>query len=464
MEGNMSTELRTRVLARLSVVLALVLVVPLVGWSQQGTSTETSANGQPGGTAAGTDNNQPTEESSSAQVYASSSDSTVGTQPEIRQLAGPAPLLGDLSPFRWGSLRMSALSFYHMYASFSPAGSSPGRSLSSGTLQSLFIYDKQFERSRFALQYQPRVAFINGEAGTDFLNQVMAFDTYYLLSPRWTMSIGNHFTYLQKQLFVPEAGLQVDSQSGATAQQDFFESGGSFLRNSASVRFLYQLGERSRIAIEPHYEFGRGKVGDQLAQGHSYGSAFMLELAVGPTKYVSVHYKVHQVIGTSDTARPVYQNVGVGYGQQFGPRWWFRSSVFVVRTVPVTSQPRQIGGYASIVRTFDRSSVSFTYNVDQGFHSYITDRYADRMDVGYRVELTRRITANFIAGYYRETGSAPRNEGTYAFSSLDYHLTPSLSMTVRYDFRNQHTTTNQLLAGRRNSLYAGIRWQPLTMP
>ena len=451
----MSVGTSKSLLVRLTLVGIVVLLIPLGTRAQQDSSSEQPRNEQP----ASAEADQQSGESSSRVPT-----SPMPSQPQILQLGRATPLGESWSHLRWGSLYIASIDFLQLYSKLeAPDLTSPLTRVTS-LFRTTLVFDRSSRRSRLALQYQPRLAVVNGQVRTNLLNQVLALDLYYQVSPRWTLNFGDSFHYAQNQHFIPEDSIQVGGLSGSIVRGNLLDTAGRWIQNEAYVGANHQMSPRTEFKVGGYYGYGlTGVTNEPFAEAHYYGASAGLSRAFTPKTRLGLGYEIRVVGGGGGAPKTVSHTMRTSYSYRLGPTWGFHSTMGATFIGRLPEQPRYwtATGTALLVKTFGRSTLGLTYDRGQSFAGYVTNRVADRADVSYGFRWSGRFQTNFGVGYYRDNGfGAPSNSGKFGVANLRYRLAPNFVLMADYARKVQDVTTVQLLAGTRDIYLVGIRWEP----
>lgn len=411
---------------------------------------------------------QPAQDDEQAQTGQQPANVSVGTPPVVRELGTATPLPRRSGRFRWGGLSLGSFDFTQVFDRVSANATNTSlvgnRDSYASILQASIIYDRQFRRSRLAVQYQPRVAVVDGQVLKDFYNHRADFDLHYLISRNWSVNIRDEFQFVGNRDFYVGSYFSVDATTG-NFLQDFFLSGPSqLLSNRASVGFNYTLSRRTHLSFTPGFTYVHSSPRGPFtsSQVRVYGMTTDLEHALSGRTSVGLFYNMEYsqfLGGFRDTFR---QSFGGTFARLLGRGWHLRGFIAASTSTFFTQQPQQLTatGSISLVRAFRRSSLALTAARGYSFAGLVSDRYYDRGDVIYTRQLTRRTTIGVGTGFFREVDSPRRVRGEYAFGRFSYRLFSDLSWFASYAYRSQVGNGSQVSSGTRNSVLTGIMWRP----
>ena len=189
-------------------IVALVLLVPAVGRTQDGSSSSgtTAASsgtvpaaraGAIGGTLAAIGSSGTADDGSA----------TTSTVPPIQELGRGSWLGPSLSPLHWGSLYIGSVTFLEAYDDIRSAGLGSGIFRSS-VLQTSVVYDTAIRGNHLALQWNPQVVVVNGRFLNSLNNENVSFAYATALTPRLSLTISGQLCLPPDQLPVRSRRLQ----------------------------------------------------------------------------------------------------------------------------------------------------------------------------------------------------------------------------------------------------------------
>jgi hypothetical protein len=393
--------------------------------------------------------------------------------PQIQQVGAAGNLLDNISPLRWGPVYVGSAQYAQIFdrgTAFTGQGTfQNAASLFSSTV----VFDKSFRMSRVALQYVPRIVILNGHVQNDFTNQDASLDTAFILSPRWTMNIGDHFTYFHSANAFGDLYLDANAVSGTTLQKSFLQGPITWLSDSAAVNFSYMMGPRARLSFAPDFVYSTTS-GSTVATGNEtarqYGGRFGIVYDLSPRSSIQGYYSAQESLYQGTFSNTLYETMALGYSRQFGVGWSL-SSTFGASTANFSSgRDWTATGSFSIVKAFQRSTVALAFSRGHELTGYITNNYTDRADVTYRRTLGRRWGVLGGLGYERNiSGSLATSTsisktnglwGKYAMGDISYQVRPSVSFFANYVKVWQRGDNIQVFTGNRDFVQFGVRWSP----
>jgi hypothetical protein len=189
-----------------------------------------------------------------------------------------------------------------------------------------------------------------------------------------------------------------------------------------------------------------------------------LTRALTPRQNLGVLYKTEHILATNvpEAANTHFNTFALFYSYQLAKSWLVRTEIGDIISqypggLPTTNA---LGGGASLVKSFSRAALTLAYSRGILQQNFVTGQVGDRGDVLLGMQVTRRLTWNGGAGYYRETGGDPRTRGSYASSGIEFGLAAHMALFASYTHTFQSASTPQLLSGIRNTMLFGVRWEP----
>ena len=407
----------------------------------------------------------PDDSTSSKQVDSSP---TVPLQLEVRPAGRTSPLLSYDSFLRWGPIFVRTVQFLQNYDQIHPvSGTGQGIFNQNGYMSSVFysdiVFDKQFRQSRLEIQYSPRLAIVNGNVSSNFLNQNANLNWIQQLSPRWTLGVNPSVIYMQVRQLYGEFFLGANSITATTLPNSFLDGPGSWLTSNLETTLAYALSPTSSVSVAPFFGYSHlgGVVnGLQSSSIYQYGGKVGLDKRLSPTRGIYGNYYARFVgdIGSGI----LYQSGEIGYGQKFGPSTDVAVSGGLL-TVGFARRQWDVSGSVQLSRKLGRSNAAVGYY--RGFPLFsetATQGVAQRVDASYRLDLSQRWYSQVHGGYEDTLGSNATNfSGKYIAAEFGYNLNPRWSCFVTYAYKTQSGTDPGLFGGSRDFYSGGIRWSAL---
>lgn len=385
------------------------------------------------------------------------------TAPPVRELGAAGNLLPSLSPLRWGPL-------YVGYAQFAEILDQGNTFTNQGDFQAVasqlsadIVFDKAVRNARIVFQYIPRLTILNGQVLGDFLNQDTSADMTFALTPRLSLAVGDHFTYYRSKNSFSDIFLSADPISGSTYQNDFIEAPASWLSNSVTAAFAYQLSARTRITITPDYTYASTSgqaVSTTFPSVNQFGVSANVTHDLTPRSSVDVNYVEQTDILAGSSYRTIYQSLEGGYSHSFNGGWGVSGNFGFITASFQTGRNWSESGSGSVVKAFRRSRISASYYRGHSFSGYISQGFSDRIDASYQLYVGRRWTMGGGVGYLRDIYTANGVWGKYGEANLSYGMTRTLSLFGSYVYKWQRGDDVTVFSGTTNYLRCGIQWTP----
>lgn len=410
----------------------------------------------------------PDDEQSGASSPTSPPNPDAGT---IKDVDTGLPIWGSTtSPLRWRNFSVYTLDFIGLHDDFEPSGTSVTSSRNLYILRVGFMFDYMLKhKSRIILQYLPQMLIYNGQIHANAAtNNNVSLGTKFELTPRLNLTLGDSLVQVHENSVVPQNYLAVDTQSGATAQNNFLNANANFLSNTSTGTIEYAVTPRTKLTITPSFIYVRSFSGGSnfLADGRVYTGTVSLGRALSPHRtagLTSRYQYLNETIG-GIPQNVAYVTVAAYYAEQLARTLWVSGNAGA--TYQHFTGLAQAGGWgiaggASLTKALTRTtSLALTYNRGTMFNNYVTRRRADRVDASIRIGLTSRIAWNNGFAYYEELGGTRRTSGKYATTDLTYRFFGNFSLFTTFAYTYQNAGTVQLLSGAEKTLIYGVRWSP----
>ena len=399
-------------------------------------------------------------------VQAGSPSSPIDAQ--IHPAGQAVPWLGTSSPLHWGSFSVGGVTYSQVHDDFRPQGGLPSNVINLSIFRTALIFDKKFHNQEIVLQYEPQLAILNGQVGSNAgTDNALFFGTTIQLTPRLALTLKDAFAQVHSRQLFPQNFLAVDQQAGNVIQNNFLQNPGSYVMNESAAVFTYLVSPRTTLTISPAYRYSRVTNKDQgnyVANGHDYAGALAVTRALTPQQNFGITYKTEYLRATNvpNAAGTHFNTVGLFYSYQLAKSWLVKTEIGDIISqypggLPTTNS---FGGGAALVKSFAKAAVTVAYGRGLLQQNFITGQVGDRGDILLGILVTKRLTLNGGGGYYRETGGDPRTKGSYTSSGIEFGLAEHLALFASYSHTFQSSNSPQLLSGTRNTVIFGIRWAP----
>jgi len=290
--------------------------------------------------------------------------------------------------------------------------------------------------------------------------------------PRWNVRFSDGFRYYYTQQSVGLSFLDVNPVTSGVATNNFLDGPSRWLSNNASMFIAYALSRRASIEISPTYTYSESGSRVNLARASSYGGSVSWNYRMSERQTIGIEYEgqlLHEAgQGTSSSTSGVptdaiFHTIAGTVGRQLSATFFVRGSVGVT-TSALAQNPRQWYAYGTlaVLKQLGRSSLGLNYSRGDTLSSgLIANQYADRVDLTYRSQLTRRFNWSAGGGYLRQVQSGGFS-AWYATSDVQFLLAPRAGLFATFDYyhKNQVANMNNLFSGNRDTYSFGMRWQP----
>jgi hypothetical protein len=390
----------------------------------------------------------------------------------IKDVGTGLPLFGtSSSPLRWGSFSIYTFEYIGIHDDLGAYGTLNAVSTDVSILRTGLMFDRYVlkHKSHIVLQYLPQMLIYNGDVHANAAtNNDLSLGTKFQLTPRLNLTVEDSFIQVHDNSLVPQNYLAVDSRGGALAQNNFLNTNGNYLADTASVTLDYAFSPRTYLIFSPSYRYMQSlnSVSNYLAKGNAYTGTVALGHALTPHRTVgisgSAQYLLENIGGVPQNA--TYYTAAGFYSEQLARTVW--ASVSLGATNQRYSGSPQAGSWglaanASLTKYVSRRiSLAVLYNRGTAFSNYVTRERSDRVDGSLRIQPFKRVAWNNSLGYLRELGGLTPTSGKYAESDLTYRFYGNFSVFTTFAYTFQISGTQQLLSGDRKTLAWGLRWAP----
>lgn len=394
----------------------------------------------------------------------------------IHQIGSSGLLAGRREGIGWGSLYIPSASVTGVVNRFETTSTLPGTTFDAVVLQTSVVYDHTLlGGSRLAVQYAPSLAIANGQVVGNFSNQNTSLDVLIYTRPRWNIRFGDTFSYYYAQQSFGRAYFDVNPVTSGRVTNNFLNGPNSWLSDSAYLSIAYALSIRSSISVTPAFVYSKSGGGMHPAHAGSYGGNVNWNYRTSARQTVGIQYTGQLIHGTfaaflsplSVSSDALYHTVAATAARQLSATWFVTGAVGA--TTSSYSQPTQPSlrqwsfyGSAGLVKHLGRSSVGLNYSRgDTLSNGLLSNQYADRVDVTYRNQMSKRLSGTVGWGYLRQIQSGGFS-GWYASSDVQFLLAPrtGLFSFFSYSHTNQSANASNLYAGNSDYFSFGLRWQP----
>jgi hypothetical protein len=251
-----------------------------------------------------------------------------------------------------------------------------------------------------------------------------------------------------------------------SVQNAFLEGPGSWLTNTVSAGFAYQLTERTTLTVTPSFNYVHSyNPNSSIFLGSKqYGGSASLNHKLSATKTVGLFYSENLVKFNNNASGIPYTSFGGSLIDELSPTWSVNAAIGAApSSYGSATTIWSMSGQIDIQKRFETSTATLAYTRGMSLNQYSTQFLTDRADFGYSIRLTRRISAGAGIGYQGVSGP-PTFSGTYGSARLGYQLLPSVGISASYIYGNQTGDNVQIYSQTRNSGFITLSWMPPRLP
>ena len=385
---------------------------------------------------------------------------------EMRVLGEANPYHGFDSPLHWGHFSIDQVDTVGVQDRFEPGQGLPAQNLTLGLLSTRVAFSHAFRKTTLLLQYSPQAVIDqNHHIGySPSSNNNLGFGINFNVTPRFTMIVKDEFTYNQTQQVFNQQILQIYRGAGGILPGDFLQNNGSYLSETFSLGFGYELTPRWKLSITPlaRYIGIKDKTLNYNATGLDFIDQAALTYALSPHSTFSVGYNFE--MGRTLTPRrenTYYHGLAAFYSYQPSPTVWIEANggAEVMFVQAGATPPVFATGAFSVVKGISHATFAVNYVRDKELLNYIGQLLTERAD-GTVTLPWKRLTWTNGFGYFHEIGGVPTIQGKYAQTSVDLRLTKSVWATSNYTYRFQSAGNLGLDNGTHFTAIFGLRWAP----
>ena len=389
----------------------------------------------------------------------------------VRRIGTSGVLAGNREGIGWGWLYIPTAKVSGIVEEFEGTGTLPGAVFTAAVLQATVVYDHRIGNSRFALQYEPSIAFAEGQVVRNFSNQNTSLDFLIYARPRWNVRFSDNFRYYYTQQSFGLPYLDVNPVTVGTVTNNFLDGPGRWLSNNAYLSVAYALSARSSVSVTPNYAYSESGEGALLTRGATYGGNVNWNYRTSERQTVGLQY-IGQLIreaipatgtnsgGVTDT---IFHTIAGTAGRQLSATWFMTGSLGVTTSfLPQAQRQWNVYGVLGLVKQLNRSTVGLNYGRGDTLSSgLISNQYADRVDLTYQNNMFKRLNWGGGGGYLRQV-QVGGFSGWYATTAVQFLLAPKAGLYATFDYshKNQSGNVNSLFSGSRDVFFFGILWQP----
>jgi hypothetical protein len=385
----------------------------------------------------------------------------------FEQIGTSGVLAGNKEGIGWGSLYLSSAQVNGIVEDFGATSTAPSSVFTAAVLRGTVVYDHRIGSGRIAIQYEPSLAIADGQVVKNFSNQNTNFDILIYSRPRWNVRFSDNFRYYYSQQSFGFPYFDVNPVTAGSVTNAFLDGPTRWLSNSADISVGYALTARSSISVSPNYVYSESGLGANLERASSYGGTINWNYRASERQTFGVLYTgqlIHEALPTEFATNTIYNTVAGTAARQLSATWYMRGAAgATTASVPVGQREWSFYGEFSLVKQLGvRSSLGLTYSRGDTLSAgLISNQYADRVDLTYQSQMTKRLNWSAGGGYLRQVGTGG-SSGWYALTNALFLLAPrnGVFATFEYAHKNQITNTSNLYSGNLDVFTFGVLWQP----
>jgi hypothetical protein len=389
---------------------------------------------------------------------------------QIKQVGTGLPLLGtSTTPLRWYDFSVFSFEYIGIHDSFDPTGQPSGPWTNINIFRMGLMFDHYIKKNRIVLQYLPQMAIFQGQLHANAgANNSVSFGMSFDLTPRMNLTLQNIFTQVHSNELIPERYLAADAFAGAAVQNNFLDTNGSFIADTASATLQYRFSPRTSLSVSPLFRYAEATSNqvNYVANGNTYQAVATLSHALTPRRNVGLmesYQLVEETAGTVPTSAR-FNTTGGFYSEQLARALWVTAHAGAEHQaysdLPGAAHWGLSAGATMVDAVSPTLGLTIAYTRGITFDNYLTTRRSDRVDAMIGLHMFSRFVFNNGGGYFRELGDDPRTSGKYLSTSVDYKLSPNFTAYSTFSYSFQNSNTPQLLSGLRRTISWGLRWQP----
>lgn len=329
--------------------------------------------------------------------------------------------------------------------------------------QADLVFDKPFARSRISFQYQPSISAIDEDLRSDFIDQRTAFNTYFALTPRLTLTLNDNFSYYTDQSQFLQAGLSADAASGYVAQNDYLLHPGRWLSNEGQAMLSYKLSPTTDFNFAPTLSYITESGSNVNNRGIEGGGTVSMDKQLSPAQTVGMYYGVqHTDFGNGGNTGETFQDFGLSYSRSLPGKFYVTAQGGAMTVGQSIGGTLWTGnGSVALTRAFRRFQLAGMFTRTDTFETLLTNGVGNQASIGATYHLTSKLDASLAVGTYRsDFATATHEESNFGSASLSFWLTPSISWFSQFEEERQHGSGSTLVVGQRQYIAMGFRWTP----
>ncbi len=325
------------------------------------------------------------------------------------------------------------------------------------------VFDKRFQSSRIAIQYQPGLVVVDGEVQGQYANQHSGLDTFFKLTPRLTLNLSDYFDYMSNQSQFLQPSVQANPATGYVTSSDFLLRQGNWLSNAAQAPFAYKLNALTTITFTPSATFSYSTDTPLGNRGLMATGSVAVSRQFSPRQTLGAYYTIQHTQFASLLSDDFYHNFGLSYARQLPGRFYASLQGGAVLVAQSSGNFWTGTASASLTKDLRWAVLGITYVRASSFTTVLTNGISDQVGVSYTQHLTRTLDGSLQAGYYdNSSNGSNNNESKYGSVGVQYRLSSGLKWSISYTQQRQSGTGPGIFVGRRDGLSTGLFWIPGT--
>jgi hypothetical protein len=331
-------------------------------------------------------------------------------------------------------------------------------------LSANLVYNHDFRRFGFTVQYIPQLAITDGQLQTDFSDQNISIASTILLTPRLAFSVRNTLSSQNGQTLFGEFSLDVNNITGQTAGSPFLQNFHRQIFNDTTLTFDYRLDEKNTLSFSPDSHLNDGYVNNVKTLAYDYGAQVSFAHRFSEEQSYNVYGSFDRRYITDAIPVGNYYGLGVGYTDRLTQTLTVHGEVGLSALVTNGGSGWTGAGRATVRKDFQSSNISLSFSRGNSFGAFLESGYSDRVDLSYDQQVGRRLSFGIGAAY--ETGSnvysaASTFHGYYLNGRAAYRLGRGFTLAANVGSRQQDGTAVAGIAGRTTYVSTTLTWEPM---
>jgi hypothetical protein len=396
-------------------------------------------------------------------------------QTQIYQI-GTASLLSPIGRYHWGPLSLGSSDVRAAVDVIRPTNVAEGPAETDvlSLIETSINFDKQIgANNRLTFQYLPRIAVTNGQVAYDYLNQNVAIDSYFLLSPRWTLGLSDQFVLTSNQGLTGGAFADASAVTSTTLQNVFLNTNDTYLTNVAAAALSYSSSPRTIVIITPSlvYQHTSGFTNTEIGSippldGDAFSSfnvtfdarfRYLVDARTSVGAYAST--SLVQFSGLIPTS--TYYTFGGSITRQLTMTTGVALDLGITESVFQSRQQYwSPSGTVTFFKVLRHGRISAVYTRGLPASGYVSNNLTQRVDAIAHYTFSPRLFVDTGFGYEAQDSGPDIVSGKYATGEMDYVLAPQWTVFGTYAYKIQNSNDIQVFSGTTNFASFGLRWTP----